>query len=109
MRQDRGHASADIVTADERHLADANTSNIGNRVVRAGREDARFDVKVSRAGPRVGRLGGECSGSGKLGNQAGKREEDTNHGPSMCDSKVRSETYRLARIVAGGHARRAGR
>jgi hypothetical protein len=67
VRQDRRHASADRVAHGERRMADAHPRDVGDGVVRAGREDPRLDAEVAR--PRPGGLGGG-------GERAGEREHE---------------------------------
>jgi hypothetical protein len=54
VRQDGGHAGADLVTADHGRVTDADTRDVGNRVVRTGGVDADDDAEIARARARLG-------------------------------------------------------
>ena len=54
VRQDRGHARAEISALMERHVPDHDACHIRDRVERSGRQDARDNSQV--AGPAAGRV-----------------------------------------------------
>ena len=58
MRQDRRHARSYIVASDQGGMAHADSSDVGDRVVFARRQNADDDAQVAgaRAGRLVGRL-----------------------------------------------------
>ena len=60
VRQNRGHAGANVVALDHRRLPDAHAGDVGDRVEPAGREHARLDAEIARPRALGGRLRGEC-------------------------------------------------
>ena len=72
MRQDRGDAGAHGVAFHQGHLADAHARHVGDRVVRAGGEDARRHAEI--ACTRAGRVLRE--GAGGNDGQQQRRQPD---------------------------------
>jgi len=56
MRQDGSDAGAHVAASPQRHLADPDARDVGDRVERAWREDADLDARLPGAG--AGGLGG---------------------------------------------------
>ncbi len=54
VRQNGGHAGADVVAADDGGVSDFDAGDVGDGVEWAGREDADLQAQVGGAGPWVG-------------------------------------------------------
>ena len=71
MRQDGCHASAHVVATGDGRLPDLNASNIGDRIQRAGGQDANSQPQIRGAG--------SCIGTCVLRDRGGGRQQD-HHG-----------------------------
>ena len=82
MREDRGDAGAHTLAFTERDLSHSHAGHVGDRVLRAGREDARGDAEFASPDTRLrypgrGRRGLRSEIRSGSGASKGQREEET--------------------------------
>ena len=88
MWENGGDAGADVVAADEGGVADFDAGNIGDRVQRAGREDADLQPEIGGAWAWLGScvLGGSERGDQE---DRGNGEKLVGHGRSIRSKLIR--------------------